>query len=86
MELLELIESILERPSFEVLTIHDSFSSHPNYLNYVRQTYVEIFAELAESNIMEEIIKQIRNDPDYRLEKLSDDLGDLIRESEYTLS
>jgi hypothetical protein len=55
-------------------------------MNKARQTYIEVMAEFAESTIMQQIIRDIRNDPTYILPKFSDDLGDEIRQSEYPLS
>ncbi len=85
-ELLCLINEVLNYPTFEIITIHDEFKCHPNHMNRLREIYVSIMAELAESNIMECIIQQIRNDPHYSIKKLSNNLGDHIRESEYFLS
>lgn len=85
-ELLLLIDRVLEYPPFECIFVHDEFKCHPNHMNRMREMYVEIMAELAESNIMQEIISQVRQDPSYKINKLSNNLGNLIRESEYFLS
>ena len=84
-DLKTLIEDILNRPSFEVLTIHDEFKCHPNYMNYVRKTYIEIMAELAESELLTSILTSIYQTYT-KFVKYSDDLGELIRSSEYPLS
>jgi len=52
----------------------------------MRKVYQCILAELADSNIGERIIQEVRNDLDYRLEKLSTNLGDEIMKAEYFLS
>ena len=86
-ELLSLINDILCFPSFEVVTIHDEFKCHPNYMNYLRHRYVEILAEIAESKIGTAVIGEVRDDKHYVLPKMSYDLGDIIREKgEYFLS
>ena len=85
-ELLELIQEILIRPSFIVLCIHDEFKCHPNYVNDMREVYRDVLAELADSRVGEQIIQEVRNDPDYRLDKISTDLGDAIMDGEYFLS
>jgi len=85
-ELRILITEVLSHSSFDVITIHDEFKCHPNYMNDLRKVYMGILAELADSNVGERIIQEVRMDPDYKLEKFSDDLGDEIMKSEYFLS
>ena len=85
-ELINLIDETAMRPSFQILTIHDEFKCHPNYVNDMRKIYQCILAELADSNVGERIIQEVRNDPDYRLEKLSTNLGDEIMKAEYFLA
>jgi len=86
MELLTLITEVLAKPSFQVLCIHDEYKCHANYMNHLREAYMTILAELADSRVGEQIIQEVRNDPSYRLEKFSTDLGDAIMQSEYFLS
>ena len=45
-----------------------------------------ILAELADSTVGQQIIREVRNDPTYVLTKISDDLGDAIVQAEYFLS
>lgn len=85
-ELSRLLYEVLSKPRFDVLTIHDAFKSHPRYLNYLRETYMTILAELADSTVGQQIIREVRNDPEYVLTKLSNDLGDEIMKGEYSLS
>jgi len=85
-QLYQLICETLSKPSFALLTVHDEFKCHPNYVNHMRETYMEILAELADSRVGERIIQEVRNDSDYRLEKISHDLGDQIMQGEYFLS
>ncbi len=82
--LIHIIEMMLQHQPFELVTIHDAFKSHPNNVNWVRFHYKEILAELAESNLIEDLIRQITGH-NYQFVKLSSDLGDKIRESEYAL-
>lgn len=86
LELLTLIHETLSKPSFEVVTIHDEFKCHPRYMNHLRQTYVTILAELADSTVGQQIIREVRNDDTFVLTKLSTGLGDKIVQSEYFLS
>jgi hypothetical protein len=85
-ELFALIKETLARPSFEVIMIHDEFKCHPNYMNYLREVYRDILAELADSTVGQQIIGEVRGDHAYRLAKLSNDLGNKIMMSEYFLS
>lgn len=84
-QLLRITNSMLEYLPFEVITVHDEFKAHPNNINHVRQQYINILAELADGNILSDILSQIHGvKGDYP--KLSDTLGELIRGSNYALS
>jgi len=85
-ELVGLIDEVLKKPAFQVITIHDEFKCHPNYVNDLRKVYRGILAELADSTVGECIIRELRNDPTYTLYKYSQDLGDEIMKAEYFLS
>lgn len=82
--LIEIAQRMQTHKSFEVVTIHDEFKCSPVNMNALRQHYIDIFAQLAESNVLEDILSQIHGRP-CRYTKLSDDLGDLIRNSSYAL-
>ena len=84
-KLLEIVECMLDYQPFEVITIHDEFRTHANNMNYLRQQYINIFAELAESNILSDILSQIHGCKG-TFPKLSANLGELIRASNYALS
>ena len=83
--LLLLVRKTLQKPSFEVITIHDEFKCHPNYMNHVRQTYIDLLAELADSNILDAILSDVNGSP-IHVEKLSKNLSKLIRQAEYPLA
>lgn len=85
-ELLCLIEETMSKPSFEILMIHDEIKALPNHVNDMRETYRNVLAELADSNIGQQIIREVRNDPTYVLDKLTTNLGDEIMKAEYFLS
>lgn len=70
---------------FAVLTIHDEFKCGPNHMNHLRQHYINIFAELAESNLLDDLLSQVYGKPG-RFTKLSTTLPQLIRGSNYALS
>ena len=84
-DLIRITNSMLEYKAFPVVTIHDSFASHPNNCNTVRYWYKEIMAELADSEILTDIMSQLHQSPG-KYEKLSSGLSKYIRQSEYALS
>jgi len=85
LKLYSLVDHVLEHKPFPVVTIHDAFKAHPNNINTVRQTYIDIMAEIAESNMLEFMLSQIEDKP-VTIQKYSPDLGELIRDGEYALS
>jgi len=70
---------------FNVIPIHDCFFCTPNNGNNVRYLYREIMADVAEQNLVTNILSQIY-DTHFPYAKLSSDLPRLIRKSEYALS
>ncbi len=63
----------------------DEFKCHPNHMNHLRQQYINVFADLAESNILSDILSQIHGCKG-TFPKLSDNLGEITRGSNYALS
>ena len=84
-KLLEIIESMLAYQPFEVISVHDEFRTHANNMNYLRQQYINVFCELADSNILSDILSQIHGCKG-SFPKLSNNLSALIRNSNYALS
>lgn len=76
---------MVRRCPFELAHIHDSFWTSPNNMNQVRETYVEILAEIAESDLLEEIMSQLTGKP-VKLHFTDPDLYKDIKQSEYALS
>jgi len=76
---------IIRRADFEVAHIHDAFTCHPNHMPKVMDFYRDILAEIAESNLLSDIISEITG-TDVQLKKFSYDLAEDIRKSEYMLS
>ena len=72
------------RLGFRVVTIHDDFRAHPNNMNEVRQLYIRIMYEIAQMNLLENILRQLGLDRS--LTKFSHDLPKYILESEYMLN
>lgn len=84
-KLIGLCQRMLTHKPFDIITVHDEFKAHPNNCNPLRKHYIEIFAELAESTILEDIFMQICGQkPTY--ENKDPSLPGLIRQSEYPLS
>lgn len=83
-KLAAVVNGMLQYQPFPLITVHDEFKAHPNNLNWVRWQYKEILAELAESNLIEDILNQIHGVPG-TFNKLSNNLGDVIRNSAYAL-
>lgn len=61
------------------------FKFHPNYGNDVRQQYINILAELADSSVLSAIATQVAGRT-INVTKLSNDLSTHIHQSEYALS
>ena len=84
-DLHKLATSMLQYAPFPVVTIHDEFKCHPNNMNYLRQTYANILAELAESDVLQNILQQIYKSNGIYVKK-STDLSKFIRNSNYALT
>ena len=79
-----IVNAMLEHPPFEIVTVHDDFKCHPNHMNYLRMHYRDILAELADSNLVSDLLSQVYQSKGC-FKKLSHDLGDHIRKSNYAL-
>lgn len=80
-----LVTQMTQYVPFEVVTIHDEFKCHPNNMNFLRQQYANVMADIAESNLLDDILSQIHKKSGH-FKKLSQNLGELIRQSNYALS
>ncbi len=83
--LLYVAKSMLVHKPFPVITVHDEFRCHPNYMNFLRQHYINIFADIAESELLSDLLSQLYGVKG-KADKLSNNLGTLIRGSNYGLS
>lgn len=79
------INQVTRYKPFEIVTVHDSFASHANNVNWVRHNYKEIIAEIADSNLLDDLLTQINGMP-CKFNMSSIGLGDKIRGSSYALS
>lgn len=85
LELQCLLSSLGQHKPFHLVCVHDCFKCHPNYMNWVRWHYIEIFSQIARSTMMSDIASQITG-MTITVGKLSDDLHEAILEAEYPLS
>lgn len=81
----EILVNTLGHNSFPIICVHDEFKAHPNNMNHLRQTYIDIFVELSKSNLLADILAQIHDVPFYNITKYGD-VSKLISQSNYALS
>jgi hypothetical protein len=79
-----IVNGMLSYKSFPLVTVHDEFKAHPNNVNQVRWHYKEILADIAESDVLDDLLTQINKAPG-TFHKLSFNLPDQIRQSNYGL-
>jgi len=81
-----LCREMLAYTPFEIVSVHDEFMCHANNMNHLRQQYNNILADLADSNILGDILGQIHGITGGTYTKLSADLSKYIRNANYALS
>ncbi len=77
---------MIRRCDFQLSHVHDCFVFNPNHLSKVTSTYRGIMAEIAKSDILQDILRQITGNNTLVLTKFSDDLDCDIKNSSYMLS
>lgn len=80
-----IVNSMLVHKPFPIVSVHDDFKCHPNNMNHLRQHYIDIFAEMADSTILNDILSQLYGTPG-TFPKKSSGLSTKIRGSNYALS
>ena len=80
-----LAKHMLSYQPFEVVTIHDEFKCSPNNMNHLRQQYINVLADLADSTVLDDLLTQLYGEPG-SYPKLSNNLSELIQGSNYGLS
>ena len=83
LRIMQMINTLPKKP-FEVLSIHDCFRCLPNYGNDLRMQYNRILSEIAGSNLLGYLVKQIAK-RDIKVVKYGDISADVL-EANYTLS
>ena len=79
-----LCKQMLQHKPFPLVTIHDQFNCHAGNVDQMRYHYKETLADLADSEILSDIFSQIYGCK-VTYNKLSNDLGDKIRQSAYAI-
>jgi hypothetical protein len=82
--LARILTGMLQYQPFELVTVHDEFKAHANNMNWVRWQYREILSEIADSELLDDLLSQIHGYPG-NYPKLSFNLGDQIKKSAYAL-
>ena len=80
-----LIIDCLQHEPFELITVHDAFAAQAANCNWVRYHYKETLADLADSEILTVILNKLYK-ANGTYQKLSNNLSDYIRKSNYGLS
>ena len=83
-KLIGILNDMLTSPPFPVVCIHDEMKCSPCHMGQLRFHYKNILADLADSTIFHDIYQQITGTR-CSFRKLSNDLGDVIRQSNYAL-
>ena len=83
-KLVSICEEMLSYRPFEVVTIHDEFKCGANHMNHLRQQYINIMADMADSTLLDYILSTIHGQKG-TYPKLTPDLSKLIKGSNYGL-
>lgn len=75
------------KQGFRLLTIHDSFWCHPNYVNQMRHNYNYILSELCRQDVLSGILSQLLGE-EVEIEALADrnEIADLILNANYAIN
>ena len=77
---------MVRRCKFPLAHIHDSFTCHPNNMGTVRDVYKTLLKEIADSSLLQDILREITGKPNLMYTKLGYGLSKNILSSEHTLS
>lgn len=80
------LHSMLRHQPFNILPIHDSFAQHPNYCNYARNNYANILTEIACTDSLQFMLRQVTGDYDLVFHKDDGELWRYIQDANYQLS
>lgn len=85
-KLVSITDDMLTYRPFPIITVHDAFGCHANNCDITRYWYKEIMADFADSDMLAMLMNQLYQTTDGVYDKLSPDLGNKIRNSNYALS
>lgn len=85
-KLVSITDDMLTYKPFPIITVHDAFGCHANNCDITRYWYKEIMADFADSDMLAMLMNQLYQTTDGMYDKLSPDLGNKIRNSNYALS
>lgn len=85
-EMLRLIELVQVSEPFEIVMIHDEFKASPNNMGMVSEHYRQITAQIAESTMLQDILRELSGNKTAVFDKMSKGLGEDVLESVYALS
>jgi len=77
---------MVKRCEFPLAHIHDAFTCHPNHMDDVCWTYKSIMAEIADSNLLQDILREITGNNSLIYKKLGSSLAKDIKASSHMLS
>lgn len=83
-KVIDLIKSLPEKP-FDLLSIHDCFRCHANYGNDVREQYKNCLVELAKSDMLQFLLRQITGSNAITYVKDEPELYKKIEDEEYAI-
>lgn len=81
----KLIQSLPAAP-FEVVAVHDCFRVLPNYGNDLRQQYNNVLAEIAGSDMLQFLLRQITGNQHLKIGKLDRNMAQDVYHTDYALS
>jgi hypothetical protein len=81
----QMMEEMLDHKPFPLVCVHDEFTAHANNINVLRQQYINLMAELADSTVLDDIFQSLTGAVG-TYTKLSSDLAHKVRGSNYALS
>lgn len=80
-----LLDTLPENP-FEVVCVHDCFRCLPAYGNDLRKQYNQILSDITKSKLLQFLLRQIMNKPDFCVNLPNPDMWKLVLDAEYALS
>ena len=71
---------------FDLLSIHDCFWASPNYIQNVRQNYLDILIEINQMNLLKTILEEVTQNRNLGFTRYRKNLSRQMQHAEYALS